>query len=98
MPAEIPVTASPTTGQPVITPVVHHVNLKTVRLQELIDWYGTVVGMTVNHQFAGGAWLTNDAATHRLALLPVPGLSDDPDKIRHTGLHHTAFEYASMDD
>jgi catechol-2,3-dioxygenase len=79
-------------------PVLHHVNLKTVRLQELIDWYGTVLGMTANFQFPGGAWLTNDAANHRIALLAVPGLSDDPDKIRHTGLHHTAFEYASLDD
>jgi catechol 2,3-dioxygenase len=98
MPAHSPATTSPTTGRAVINPVMHHVNLKTNRLQELIDWYGTVVGMTVNHQFEGGAWLTNDAANHRLALLAVPGLSDDPDKIRHTGLHHTAFEYASMDD
>jgi len=79
-------------------PVMHHVNLKTVRLQELIDWYGTVLGMSPNFQFPGGAWLTNDAANHRLALLAVPGLSDDPDKIRHTGLHHTAWEYSSMDD
>ncbi len=82
----------------VIAPVMHHVNLKTIRLQELIDWYGTLVGMTPTHQFEGGAWLTNDAANHRLALLTVPGLEDDPDTLRHTGLHHTAFEYASMDD
>lgn len=82
----------------VITPAMHHVNLKTIRLQELIDWYGTVAGLTPNFQYEGGAWLTNDAANHRLALLTVPGLEDDPDKVRHTGLHHTAFEYASMDD
>jgi catechol-2,3-dioxygenase len=82
----------------VIAPVMHHVNLKTNRVQELIDWYGTVVGMRPNYQYEGGAWLTNDGANHRLALLTVPGLEDDPDKIRHTGMHHTAFEYASMDD
>jgi catechol 2,3-dioxygenase len=82
----------------VIAPVMHHVNLKTIRLQEMIDWYANVVGMTPNHQFPGGAWLTNDAANHRLALLTVPGLEDDPDKVRHTGIHHTAFEYGSMDD
>ena len=28
----------------------------------------------------------------------MPGLSDDPDKIAHTGLHHLAFEYASFDE
>jgi catechol 2,3-dioxygenase len=80
------------------TPVLHHVNLKTTRLQEIIDWYATVVGMRVNHQFEGGAWLTNDGANHRLALLAVPGLEDDPDKLRHTGMHHLAFEYPEMGD
>jgi catechol 2,3-dioxygenase len=80
----------------VLTPPLHHVNLKTIRLQEMIDWYGTVVGLKPTFQYEGGAWLTNDAANHRLALLYVPGLSDDPDKIAHTGIHHTAFEYASL--
>jgi catechol-2,3-dioxygenase len=80
----------------VLTPPLHHVNLKTTRLREMIDWYGTVVGLTPTFQYDGGAWLTNDGANHRLALLCVPGLSDDPDKIAHTGIHHTAFEYASV--
>ena len=40
---------------------------------------------------------TNDAANHRLALLALPELVDDPDKIQHSGLHHTAYEYPSMD-
>jgi catechol-2,3-dioxygenase len=80
------------------TPVLHHLNLKTVRLQEMVDWYGLVVGTTVTFQFPGGAWLTNDAANHRIALLTVPGLEDDPEKLRHTGLHHTAYEYSSVGD
>lgn len=79
-------------------PALHHVNLKTCRLQEMIDWYGVAVGMKPNHQFPGGAWLTNDAANHRVALLAVPGLEDDPEKLRHTGIHHMAFEYASVDE
>lgn len=82
----------------VANPILHHVNLKTRRLQEMIDWYGLVVGMTPNHQFVGGAWLTNDAANHRLALLSPPGIVDDPQKIAHAGIHHIAFEYASLDD
>jgi catechol-2,3-dioxygenase len=80
----------------VAAPVLHHVNLKTCRLQEMIDWYGLVVGMRVQHQFVGGAWLTNDAANHRIALLAPPGLRDDPDKLAHAGVHHVAFEYPSM--
>jgi catechol 2,3-dioxygenase len=82
----------------VLKPPLHHVNLKTTRLQEMIDWYGTVVGLTPTFQYESGAWLSNDAANHRLALLSVPGLSDDPDKLSHTGMHHTAFEYADLGD
>lgn len=79
-------------------PALHHVNLKTTRLQELIDWYGTVLGTAPNYEFPGGAWLTNDAANHRLALIALPGLVDDPDRLIHTGMHHTAFEYETLDD
>jgi 2-polyprenyl-6-methoxyphenol hydroxylase-like FAD-dependent oxidoreductase/catechol 2,3-dioxygenase-like lactoylglutathione lyase family enzyme len=82
----------------VLKPVLHHVNLKTIRLQEMIDWYSLVIGTGVTHRFEGGAWLTNDNANHRIALLAPPGLEDDPDKIRHSGLHHTAYEYPAIDD
>src|SRR4051812_20610254 len=78
-------------------PVLHHVNLKTTRLEDMIDWYAAAVGMRVQHQFEGGAWLTNDAANHRLALLTTPDMEDDGEKIKHTGLHHTAYEFSSMD-
>ena len=77
----------------VAQPTLHHINLKTTRLQEMIDWYGTVVGSKPNFQFPGGAWLTNDGANHRIALLTSSKMSDDPDKLVHTGMHHVAFEY-----
>lgn len=79
-------------------PTLHHVNLKTVRLQELIDWYGVVLGMRVYFRFEGGAWLSNDAANHRIALLTSPAMADDPDKLTHTGMHHFAFEYRDVDE
>ena len=41
----------------VIRPGLHHVNIKTTRLQEMIDWYVTVVGAEVNFRFPGGAFL-----------------------------------------
>lgn len=78
-------------------PVLHHVNLKTTRMQEMIDWYALAVGMEPSWIAPDACWLTNDAANHRLAMLAVPGLSDDPDKIAHTGIHHFAFEYSSHD-
>ena len=85
-------------GSTLARPILHHVNLKTTRLQEMIDWYATTVGLTTVFQFPGGAWLTNDAANHRLALLTSSQISDDAGKLVHTGIHHIAFEYATLDD
>ena len=82
----------------VIHPKFHHVNLKTTRLEEMIDFYRTLVGAQVTYQFEGGAWLTNDAANHRIALLAFPNFVDDPEKDTRTGMHHSAFEYANFEE
>jgi len=81
-----------------IKPAFHHVTIKTSRLQEMVDWYQTLVGVEVTFQDANNAWTTNDEANHRIAFLSVPGLEDDADKVKHTGMHHSAFEYGSFDD
>jgi len=81
-----------------IKPSFHHVTLKTSRLGQMVDWYKTLVGTEVLFQNDTNAWTSNDAANHRLAFLAVPGLEDDPDKIKHNGIHHSAFEYASFSD
>lgn len=81
----------------VIHPKFHHLNLKTTRLQEMIDFYSVLVGTEVLHQDDVGAWLSNDDANHRIALLSFPNFEDDPDKETHTGIHHSAFEYGSFD-
>ncbi len=82
----------------VIHPKFHHVNLKTTRLQEMIDWYSTVLGTEVLFQYPLGAWTSNDEANHRIALTAFPNLAEDPEKDTRTGLHHTAFEYGSFDE
>ncbi len=81
-----------------IRPVLHHVTIKTSRIPEMIAWYAAVVGIKVNFQDTNNAWMTNDEANHRIAFLSVPGLEADPDKVKHTGMHHSAFEYASFAD
>jgi catechol 2,3-dioxygenase len=79
-------------------PTFHHFNLKTTRLQEMIDFYRTLVGARVIFQDQIGAWLSNDDANHRIALLAFPNFVDDPEKETRTGMHHSAFEYASFDE
>ncbi len=82
----------------IIRPALHHVTIKTSRLQEMVDWYRLVIGVTVTFQDGNNAWTTNDTANHRIAFLSVPGLAEDPDKVKHTGMHHSAFEYESFAD
>jgi catechol 2,3-dioxygenase len=82
----------------VIRPAMHHVNLKTTRLQEMIDWYATVIGSRPNYRSEVVAFLANDDASHRIALMDLPGLKDDDEKVTRTGMHHTAFEYEKLDD
>ena len=81
-----------------IKPKLHHVTMKTSRLDEMIAWYALVIGARVQFRDKMAAWTTNDAANHRIAFLAVPGLSDDADKVRHNGMHHCAFEYDSFAD
>jgi catechol 2,3-dioxygenase-like lactoylglutathione lyase family enzyme len=59
----------PDDNERMIKPTMHHVNLKTNRLNEMIDWYASVIGTKVNFQFPGGAFISNDRANHRIALL-----------------------------
>jgi catechol-2,3-dioxygenase len=64
----------------------------------MIDWYCTLVGAEVTFKDATGAWLSNDEANHRIALLAFPGWVNDPEKDTRTGLHHSAFEYGSFEE
>jgi catechol 2,3-dioxygenase len=82
----------------VIHPKFHHVNLKTTRLQEMIAFYRTLVGAEVVFQDQVGAWLSNDGANHRVALLAFPSFVEDPEKDTRTGMHHSAFEYAGFEE
>jgi catechol-2,3-dioxygenase len=72
--------------------------MKTSRLDEMIAWYKLLIGAEVNFKNDVAAWLTNDEANHRIAFLAVPGLGDDAEKVRHNGMHHSAFEYDSFAD
>lgn len=82
----------------VVKPKLHHVTIKTSQLQEMVDWSSAEVGLTVKFQDAHHARMSNDAANHRVAFLSVPGLSEDPRQTSHTGMHHSAFEYAGFAD
>jgi catechol-2,3-dioxygenase len=92
-----------------IRPTLHHFGLMTANLEAMVGWYAEVLGMAPNHlsstplgaQTAPGlrvAWVTNDGANHRIAIMELPGLTDDPQRSRHHRLQHVAFELPTIDD
>jgi catechol 2,3-dioxygenase len=85
-------------GREFPTPTFQHVTLKTTRKSAMIAWYKTVCGMRLHFENQGGAFMSNDAANHRLALLTIPGVTPDEQRRVHTGLHHMSFEYDELAD
>jgi catechol 2,3-dioxygenase len=93
----------------IVHPRLHHLGLTTSNLENMIDWYRKVLGMTIVHRtgaaigdqegvpIINAAWLGNDEANHRLAFVGLPYLSADPDRSRHHRLQHVAFEYRTLD-
>jgi catechol 2,3-dioxygenase-like lactoylglutathione lyase family enzyme len=80
----------------IVRPTLHHFGLTTANLEAMLDWYGRVLGMTSNHQTskplgARGpsgvrvAWVSNDEANHRIAIVELPGLVDDSQRTRARG-------------
>ncbi len=46
-------------------PTLHHLNLKTRRLDEMIAWHGAEWGVRAMRYFPCGAWRTQADANHR---------------------------------
>jgi len=94
-------------------PKLAHYGLLTANLDAMVEWYSKVLGMAVNHRskipfiariarqgppFSAFAFVSNDEMDHRIVFFEMSDAAIDPDKRRHTGLQHIAFEYASLDD
>lgn len=85
------------TDRPIAAPKLHHATFTTLRLEEMVEWYGLALGMYPAFLGEDAAWLTNDEANHRIALLSPPGLKHPEDKGHTVGIHHTAFEFETFD-
>ncbi|MDI3331316.1 MAG: VOC family protein [Micrococcus sp.] len=89
--------ASTRRPRPINPPQLHHATFMTLDVDAMVRWYELVAGLQPVFYSEGAAWLTNDAANHRIALLRLPGTKVPVDKPHTAGLHHTAFEYADFD-
>lgn len=73
-----------------------HLGLKTIRLKEMVAWYGAVLEAEVAFQNDDVAFMAYDDEHHRLALVQLPDLEDAP--ANATGLEHVSFGYDDMGD
>ena len=83
--------------RPMVPPRLHHATFMTMDVDAMVAFYETVAGLQPVYYAEHAAWLTNDEANHRIALLRLPGTHPPVDKPHSAGLHHTAFEYATFD-
>ena len=83
--------------RPITVPKLHHATFMTVDVDAMVRWYELVCGLQPVYYAEHAAWMTNDEANHRIALLRLPGTKPPVDKPHTAGLHHTAFEYATFD-
>jgi catechol 2,3-dioxygenase len=88
----------------IISPArLHHVVLKTHRLDEMTAWYSTVLGteevakIIFSEKGPVASFTSYDEANHRLAFFGGENFEGQatPESV---GLHHIAFEYNSIDD
>lgn len=73
-----------------------HVVFRTARFEEMTRWWCTVLGAHVVFGNPMIAFLTYDDEHHRIALLHVPNVGDQPEA--RCGLEHVAYTYASLAD
>jgi catechol-2,3-dioxygenase len=78
-----------------------HVVYRTRQRPEMIEWYQTVFGATVQHQDPVLAFLTFDDEHHRVALVdlniikPEAGEQEGPGLV---GVDHVAYTLGTLDD
>jgi len=73
-----------------------HVVLRTSQFEKLVAWYKFVLNCNAVFENELLSFLTYDEEHHRIAILNVPDLGEQPEAV--AGVHHIAFTFASMAD
>ena len=88
-----------------VHPKLQHFGLTTHNLDPMIDWYGKVLGMKVNHRsdrmrgpWKAVAFLSNDEVNHRIALFEIAAAGAEGETRARGQLQHIAFAYDTLDD
>jgi catechol-2,3-dioxygenase len=78
-----------------------HVVYRTRRFEQMLRWYETVFGATVQYQNPGLAFLTYDDEHHRFAFANMAAFQPDGTETERRGaigVDHVAYTYASLRD
>lgn len=81
--------------------VLHHVFFKTRNLDEMIEFYGLVIGATPRARGPEFAFLSFDEANHRIALFTNDAFRDPlqgEEALLTCGLDHVGYEYSHLDE
>jgi catechol-2,3-dioxygenase len=76
-------------------PKFAHVVLQTPQLEQMRDWYCTVLNAHVVFEGHGLCFITFDDEHHRVALMGAPLQARNP---RSAGMHHTAYTFDTLVD
>ncbi|BAI96200.1 MULTISPECIES: VOC family protein [Sphingobium] len=83
--------------QPVVSPAhFAHVVFRTSRIDAMSHWYKTVLHAHAAFETEILVFLTYDEEHHRVAILNVEGLAEQPDGV--AGLQHIAYSHKSLHD
>jgi catechol 2,3-dioxygenase-like lactoylglutathione lyase family enzyme len=77
-------------------PKFAHVVIQTNRLEEMRDWYCTLLDAHVVYQNPGMCFLTFDEEHHRIAFFRPPGPPLVERTPQTTGLQHTAYTFGDL--
>lgn len=85
----------PQGGGTIVSPVkLAHFVIRTSQYEKLVAFYKTVLNATAAFESDALAFLSYDDEHHRVAILNIPGLAEQPQGV--AGVHHIAFTYGSL--
>jgi catechol-2,3-dioxygenase len=73
-----------------------HIVRRTARFEDMVQWYQLVLGAKIVHADGMLAFLTYDHEHHRIAIVQIPGIPDQP--AMAAGTDHVAFTHADLGD
>jgi catechol 2,3-dioxygenase-like lactoylglutathione lyase family enzyme len=92
----------------VIKPRLHHWGMRTMKINEMVDWYTKVAGFEIvlearqtdvsEETPPQAAYVSNDEEHHRGGFFEMPIFKDHPERNMMPGVNHLAFEYEDIDD